>query len=267
MDFLKIEGKKFLVFGVANKKSVAYFISRTLEEAGAKVIFSVQTQDHKVKVQKLFPDSEIICCNVEDQSEIDLLPELIGKDTILDGIVHSIAFANYSNGFVPFHETLCKDFLQAVQISSFSLVQICNSLKNNLDPHASVVTISISTTRMASENYGYMAPVKAALESSLCFLVKSFSEFSQIRFNAVSAGLLKTSASAGIPNYIDSYIFAEKVIPRRKALDTQEVADTAVFLLSPRSSGITAQKIVVDAGMEINYFTKDIISSAVRDSK
>ena len=81
-----------------------------------------------------------------------------------------------------------------------------------------------------------------------------------MRFNAVSPGLLKTSASAGIPGYVDSYLFAEKVIPRGKAVSTQEVADAACFLLSPRSSGITAQKIVIDAGMAINYFDKSIVS-------
>ena len=85
-------------------------------------------------------------------------------------------------------------------------------LKDLLDPDASVVTISISTTRMASENYGYMAPIKAALDSSLAFLAKSFSRFSQVRFNAVAPGLLKTSASAGIPGYVDSYLYAEQVI-------------------------------------------------------
>ena len=116
---------------------------------------------------------------------------------------------------------------------------------------------------MASENYGYMAPIKAALNSSLCFLAKSFSSFSNVRFNAVAPGLLKTSASAGIPGYVDSYLFAEKVIPRKKALTTKEAADTAAFLLSPRSSGINGQVIVVDAGMEINYFDKEILKGAV----
>ncbi|MDG2221073.1 MAG: SDR family oxidoreductase, partial [Rubripirellula sp.] len=125
----------------------------------------------------------------------------------------------------------------------------------------SVVTIVISTTRMASESYGYMAPIKAALESSLAFLTKSFSRFSAVRFNSVSAGLLKTSASAGIPGYVDSYLYAEKVIPRHRAVQTDEVASTAAFLLSPRSSGITAQSIVVDAGMSINYFDADVISA------
>jgi enoyl-[acyl-carrier protein] reductase I len=84
-----------------------------------------------------------------------------------------------------------------------------------------------------------------------------------VRFNAVGASLLKTSASAGIPGYIDSYIFAEKVIPRKQALRTEEVANTAAFLLSERSSGINGQTIVVDAGMSSNYFDKEVISKAV----
>jgi len=108
-----------------------------------------------------------------------------------------------------------------------------------------------------------MAPVKAALESSLCFLAKSFSAFSEVRFNAVCPGLLKTSASAGIPGYVDSYLFAEKAILRKKALETREAADTAVFLLSPASSGITGQCLVVDAGMGMNYFDHEIIKKTV----
>ena len=109
-----------------------------------------------------------------------------------------------------------------------------------------------------------MAPVKAALDSSLAFLTKSFSRFSEVRFNAVAAGLLKTSASAGIPGYVDAFLFAERVIPRKRALSTDEVAHTAAFLLSPRSSGITAQSIVVDAGMSINYFDQELVSDAMR---
>jgi enoyl-[acyl-carrier protein] reductase I len=117
---------------------------------------------------------------------------------------------------------------------------------------------------MASENYGFMAPIKAALDSSLAFLAKSFSAFSRVRFNAVAPGLLKTSASAGIPGYVDSYLYAEQIIPRRQAVQTQEVADVAAFLLSPRSSGINAQSIVIDAGMSINYFDKQIVQRATR---
>ncbi|MFI4876066.1 MAG: SDR family oxidoreductase, partial [Blastopirellula sp. JB062] len=144
-------------------------------------------------------------------------------------------------------------------ISCFSLTALSNALKELFAPDASVVTISISTTRMASENYGFMAPIKAALDSSLAFLAKSFSQFSRVRFNAVGPSLLKTSASAGIPGYVDAYLFAEQAIPRKQALQTDEAANVAVFLLSPRSSGIQAQNLVVDAGMSINYFDRDII--------
>ncbi|MCA9208768.1 MAG: SDR family oxidoreductase, partial [Planctomycetales bacterium] len=142
---------------------------------------------------------------------------------------------------------------------------LSNALKELLEPDASVVAVSISTTRMASENYGFMAPIKAALDSSLAFLAKSFSQFSQVRFNAVAPGLLKTSASAGIPGYVESYLYAEQVIPRKQAVQTQEAANVAAFLLSPRSSGINAQSIVVDAGMSINYFDAEIVRRAMRE--
>ncbi|HBL45318.1 MAG TPA: enoyl-ACP reductase, partial [Planctomycetaceae bacterium] len=101
-----------------------------------------------------------------------------------------------------------------------------------------------------------------ALDSSICFLAKSFSNFSQVRFNAVCPGLLKTSASAGIPGYVDSYLFAEKATLRKSAVQTSEVANTVAFLLSPRSSGINSQGIVIDAGMGTNYFDKEIVSEA-----
>jgi enoyl-[acyl-carrier protein] reductase I len=163
----------------------------------------------------------------------------------------------------PFHETIKKDFLQAIDISCFSFIAIANHFKDLLDDDASLLTISISTTRMAAENYGYMGPVKAALESSLCFLAKSFSAFSNVRFNAVCPGLLKTSASAGIPGYIESYLYAEKATLRKRALKTSEVADTAAFLLSGRSSGINTQAIVIDAGMAVNYFDSAIVTKAI----
>jgi enoyl-[acyl-carrier protein] reductase I len=151
-----------------------------------------------------------------------------------------------------------------MDVSCFSLIALSRAMADLLDPDASVVTISISTTQMASESYGYMAPVKAALDSSLAFLAKSFSRFSRVRFNAVAPGLLKTSASAGIPGYVEAYLYAEGVIPRKRAVQTEEVAQVAAFLLSPHSSGINAQRIVVDAGMSVNYFDRDLIRRALR---
>jgi enoyl-[acyl-carrier protein] reductase I len=265
MDFLGIEGKTFLIFGVANKKSVAFAISQVLSEAGAKVVYVVQSQEIKESVSRILPGADIYMCNVEHEQEITKLAEDVSKTyPRLHGIVHSIAFANYGTRFKPFHEIRKNDFLQSVDISCYSLISIANAFKDLLDKNASVVTISISTTRMAAEPYGWMAPVKAALDSTLCFLAKSFSAFSQVRFNSVNASLLKTSASAGIPGYLDYYLFAEQLTLRKKALETREVANTVAFLLSDRSSGINAQGIVVDCGMSVNYFDKNIIDKAMK---
>lgn len=267
MDFLQLNNKRFLVFGVANKKSVAYQIAKMLLEENATVDFVVQNESVAKKVRELFPERNIFSCDVENDDEIKKLRTEIEKNIDLsvryDGLVHSIAFADYSDGIKPFHETSKRAFLQALDISCFSLISICREFAELLKTNASVVTISISTTQMASENYGFMAPIKAALDSSLAFLTKSFSQFSEIRFNAVAPSLLKTSASAGIPGYADSYLFAEQIIPRKRAISTEEAAAVAVFLLSPRSGGITAQKIIVDAGMGINYFDKEIIKKIV----
>jgi enoyl-[acyl-carrier protein] reductase I len=268
MDFLGLEKKRFVIFGLANKKSVACAIGRALVEAGAEVIHVVRSEERAINARKLFPASEVFICDVEDEANIirvrdEIAATLEGGTGMIDGIVHSIAFANYSDGMKPFHETVRADFLQAVNISCFSFISIANHFKRLLAVDGAMVTISISTTRMAAENYGYMAPIKAALDSSLCFLAKSFAEFSRVRFNAVAPGLLKTSASAGIPGYVDSYLFAEKAIPRKQALTTAEAADTAAFLLSQRASGINCQTIVVDGGMAVNYFDREIVSKTV----
>jgi len=265
MSFLDLEGKTFLVVGAAKKKSVATHIGKILTEQKARVIYSVRSEERKQSVSALVAPAPVFVCDVEKPEEIERLKkEVAGETDSLHGLVHSIAFANFAEGLKPFHETSKKDFLQCVDISCYSLINLSNVFKDLFDSNASIVTISISTTRMAAENYGYKGPAKAALDSSLCFLAKSFSAFSKVRFNSVNAGLLKSSASAGIPGYIDSYLHAEQSTLRKQALTTQEVANTAVFLLSERASGINAQGIVLDAGMSVNYFDKDIVRKSQR---
>jgi enoyl-[acyl-carrier protein] reductase I len=97
----------------------------------------------------------------------------------------------------------------------------------------------------------------------LVFLAKSFSRFSRVRFNAVAPGLLKTSASAGIPGYVDAYLYAEQATLRKQAVATSEVANVCAFLLSGRSSGINAQNLVIDAGMSVNYFDQELVRRAM----
>jgi enoyl-[acyl-carrier protein] reductase I len=264
MDYLDIAGKTFLVFGVANKKSIAFSTGQVLSEAKANVVYSVRSEDRKESVDKILPGADIYVCDVEREEEIKKLAEdIANKYPKLHGIVHSIAFANYEQGLRPFHETKRKDFLQSIDISCYSLIAIANEFRDLLDEKASVVAISISSTKIAAEPYGFMAPVKAALDSTICFLAKSFSSFSQVRFNSVNAGPLKTSASAGIPGSVNYYLYTEKLTLRKRLLTAQEVANAAVFLLSDRSSGINAQGLMVDAGMSINYFDKDIVKKAI----
>ncbi len=262
--FLGLEGKTFAIFGVSNKKSVGYHAGQVLANNGATVVYVVHTEERREGLRKRLPEAPIFVCDVAVPGEVDrVVSEIVAEHPAVHGFVHAIAFANYSEGPKAFHEVPRQDFLQAMQISCHSLLDIARALKPHLDPDGAVVTISISTTRMAAENYGYMAPVKAALDSSVVFLARSFATDTRVRFNSVAPGLLKTSSSAGIPGYVESYLFAEQVIPRKQGVRTEEVANTIAFLLSPVSTGINAQQLVVDAGMSINYFDRAVVKKVV----
>jgi enoyl-[acyl-carrier protein] reductase I len=268
-DFLQLSGKTILVFGVANRKSVAWHIAKTLEEQGARVIYSVRSETRKKSLETQLAGKPVFVCDVEHDGAVEKLATEVAAAGFapLQGIVHSIAFANYAEGFKAFYETKRADFLQATAISSFSLVEIARAFKPYLAKNASVVTIGISSLVVTPDNYGYMGPIKAALESASRFLAKSFGASSEVRFNVVGAGPLKTSASAGIPGYLESYLYAEKLTFRKRALSTAEVANTAVFLLSESSSGINGSTLTVDAGLGSNYFDQEIIRLAMRPER
>jgi enoyl-[acyl-carrier protein] reductase I len=266
MSYLALEGKVFLVFGVANRKSVAWFVARSLEAEGARVVYSVRSEARRKSLDAQLAGKPVLVCDVEEEGAVDRLAAAVAAagHAPLQGIVHSIAFANYRDGLKPFHATRRADYLQATAISSFSLVEIARAFKAHLAPDASVVALGISSLLVTPGNYGYMGPIKAALESSARFLAKSFSSDSEVRFNVIGSGPLKTSASAGIPGYLESYLYAEKMTHRKRALDTQEVADAVLFLLSGRSSGINGTTLVVDAGLGSNYFDAELIRLAMR---
>jgi enoyl-[acyl-carrier protein] reductase I len=204
-------------------------------------------------------------CDVEQAGAAERLAAEIGpRYGPLQGLVHSIAFARYAADFRSFSDTRREDFLQAMTVSCFSLVEIARAFRPHLARDASVVTMGISSLLVTPDNYGYMGPIKAALDSTVRFLAKSFSADTGVRFNVVGSGPLKTSASAGIPGYLESYLYAEKLTYRKRALETQEVANAAVFLLSGRSSGLNGTTLVVDAGLGSNYFDQEVIRLAMR---
>ncbi len=265
-DFLQLTGKTFLVLGVANRKSVAWFVAKSLEEQGARVIYGIRSEARKQALGTQLAGKSVFVCDVEQEGAAERLAAEVAAagHAPLHGLVHSIAFANYSEGFQPFHATKRKDFLQATAVSAFSLVELAHAFKPHFARDASVVTIGISSLLVTPDNYGYMGPIKAALESATRFLAKSFSTDSEVRFNVIGSGPLKTSASAGIPGYLESYLYAEKMTFRKRALGTAEVANVALFLLSERSSGVTGTTLVVDAGLGLNYFDQEIIRLAMR---
>ncbi len=270
-DFLQLSGKRILIFGVANRWSIAYHISRVLREAGAVCIYSVRDQHIADKVRAIIEPEEhahVFTCRVEEAGQLEALrDEVANRYGSIYGIVHSIAWADYPPGGRPFHETPKEAFFKSFDISCFSLVAIAHQFRELIDRHGSVVTLSIASPHMAAENYGLMAPIKAALEVSAVFLAKSFSRFSEVRFNVVAAGLVRTTAAAGIPGFMESYLYAEQVIPRRRALEAEEVANVVAFLLSPRSSGINGQRVVVDAGLGFNFFDDEIIRRVLAASR
>ncbi len=269
MSFLGLEGKTYLVFGVANRRSVAWAVGKSLEGEGASVVYSVRSDARRKSLETLLGSRPVHVCDVEQEGALNgLASELASAGRApLHGMVHSIAFANYSGGLQPFHATRRGDFLQAAAVSAFSLVEMARAFGPHLAADASVVAIGISSLLVTPDNYGYMGPIKAALDSSARFLAKSFSAHSEVRFNIVGSGPLKTSASAGIPGYLESYLFAEKLTFRKRNLETQEVANAVLFLLSKRSSGINGATLTVDAGLGCNMFDKDVIRLAMRPER
>ena len=134
MDFLRLEGKRILIFGVANRKSVAWHIAKTLTEVGAECVYVVQNETVRDSQQRLLGEADVHICDVEQADQITQLREnLAARYDCFHGLVHSLAFADYSDGMKPFHETPRKAFLQAVDISCYSLIAVSNALKDLLD--------------------------------------------------------------------------------------------------------------------------------------
>ena len=148
MDFLQLAGRYILVTGVANRKSVAWHTARVLQEAGANLLFAVRSASRAESVRKLFPNAPVFVCDVEHQDQINALQDSVAACTpVLHGLVHSIAFADYSAGWLPFHQTPRPAFLQAINVSCYSLIALSEAFRSVLDPQTgSVVTISISTS-------------------------------------------------------------------------------------------------------------------------
>ena len=247
-----LAGKKGVVLGVANKRSIAWSISQVASQNGAQLAFTYPGDKLKRKVESLTKTLPQECplypCDVTRDEDIEELGRSL-RETFgtLDFLVHSIAFADRNDLEGSFLNTSRQGYQLAQDVSSYSLTAVSRMAAPLMEKGGSIITMTYLGAERAVRNYNVMGVAKAALEASVRYLAAELGE-RQIRVNAVSAGPINTLAARGISGFTDILAHVAAVAPLRRNVDVEEVANTAVFLLSPLSSGITGETIYVDGG-------------------
>tara|TARA_A100001037_G_scaffold9512_1_gene9295 strand:- start:22428 stop:23204 length:777 start_codon:yes stop_codon:yes gene_type:complete len=252
---INLSKKTALVFGVANHRSIAWSIAKTLHSAGANLILAYQNERLKENLSKItegLPNVSLFECDVSSDENIEELYNQINKkfDSI-DYIVHSIAFANREDLSGEFINTPRKGFLTALEISAYSLIPVARLGSHLLEKNGgSIITMTFQASERVFPGYNVMATAKSALENSVKNLAYDLGK-KQIRINAISAGPLDTLSSRVISGYKDMKTYNANKAPLQRNITFEEVANTALFLCSDLSTGITGEIIHVDAGYNI----------------
>jgi len=256
-----LEGKTALILGVANRWSIAYAIARAFVREGAKVILTYQGDRQKQTVEELAAELKVhqtLACDVTQDTQIEALAsQLTSQGTVLNAVVHSIAFANKEDLSRPFVETSRAGFVLANDVSAYSLVAVARAMAPLMPPAdqggGSIMTLTYLGSTRVVENYNVMGVAKAALEASVRYLAADLGP-SNIRVNAISAGAVKTASARGIRDFSKMLEGGARIAPLRRNTDPAEVADAAVFLASDLGRGVTGNVLFVDAGMQIMGF-------------
>lgn len=252
---IDLRGKKALVTGIANNKSIAWGIAQQLHAAGAEIGVTYLPMNEKVegKVRKLTEPLEPTLFQQLDVSKPEDLDKLSSSISStwggIDIIVHCLAFANREDLEGSFSNTSKQGFDTALSISSYSLIDLVGKLRDQMNPNASVVTLSYLGSVKVVPNYNVMGVAKAALEASVRYLATELGP-DGIRVNAISAGPIRTLASSAIGGIMPMIKNVEANAPLRRTVTQVEVGNAAAFLLSGAASGITGQVLYVDAGYE-----------------
>ncbi len=251
-----LKGKKGVVMGLANKWSIAWGIAKCLSDAGAELTFTYQER-LKERVEKLAAELDVknlLECEVSDDESINKAFSQIGQSCggKLDFVIHSLAFAKKEELEGRYVDTSRDGFLLALNISAFSLAAVAKAAEPYLVANGggSIVTMSYLGGERVVPNYNVMGVAKAALENSVKYLAADLGP-SGIRVNAISAGPIKTLASSAVSGIQALISEMGEVAPLRHSTDPQEVGDTALFLVSDLSRGITGELIHVDSGFHI----------------
>jgi len=249
-----LENKVGMIFGVANKRSIAWACAAACAAQGAKMAFSYQGERLKENVEKLaaeLPDSLVVPCDVTDQATVEAAFDAVAKKYgRLDFIVHSIAFAPKEALEGEFVNTSRDAFRTALEISAFSLTQVAQAAMPLMTEGGSIVTMSYYGAEKVVPNYNVMGVAKAALESSTRYLAADLGK-SGIRVNAISAGPINTLSARGVKNMGSLLSYVGEKSPLKRNVTVAEVGNTALFLVSDLSSGITGETIYVDCGYNI----------------
>lgn len=253
---LDLTGKNALVTGIANNRSIAWGIAQQLHKAGANIgITYLPDEERRVKkiaelVEPVKP-SLFLPCNVQDDTQIqetfDTIKDKWGR---VDILIHCLAFANKEDLTGSFSDTSRDGFATALDVSTYSLVKLCGAAKPLMTEGGSVVTLTYLGGVRVIPNYNLMGIAKAGLEMSVRYLAADLGP-QNIRVNGISAGPIRTLASSAVGGILDMIRHVEEVAPLRRTVTQTEVGNTAAFLCSDLSSGITGQILYVDAGYEI----------------
>lgn len=254
---LNLSGKNALVTGIANNRSIAWGIAQQLHQAGANLGITY-LPDEKGRMEKKVAElveplnpSLFLPCNVQDEAQIqstfDTIREKWGR---LDILIHCLAFANKEDLSGDFSNTSRSGFNLALDVSAYSLIQLSGAAKPLMTEGGSIVTLTYLGGVRVVPNYNVMGIAKAALEMNVRYLAAELGP-QNIRVNGISAGPIRTLASSAVGGILDMIHHVEKVAPLRRTVTQTEVGNTAAFLCSDLSSGITGQIIYVDSGYEI----------------
>ena len=249
--------KTAVVFGLANKRSIAWAIAQKLQEAGWRLAITYQNERLEQEAKHLIADlpgaAGFMCDVGSDEQIAKLFDQLKESYGTLEGIVHSVAFAPAEELKGEFVNTSREGFRIAHDISVYSLVAVSRAAAPLMSEGGGIVTLSYFGAEKVVPRYNVMGVAKAALEASVRYLASDLGP-KKIRVNAISAGPIKTLAARGISNLGDMLKAHADKAPLRRNVDSGEVGSTAVFLLSPGGSGITGETIYVDCGYNIMGF-------------
>lgn len=252
-----LSGKTALVLGVANRWSLAFAIAQAFNREGARLILTYQGDRQKVTVEELGAElgaSQVLKCDVTQDSDLDALTgTLKEQNTILNTVVHSIAFANREDLSRRFVETSRAGYALAQDVSSYSLLAVARAteplMASKDEGGGSIMTLTYLGSVRVVQNYNVMGVAKAALEATVRYLASDLGP-SNIRVNAISSGPVKTASARAVSGF-SKMLGAASIAPLRRNTDPAEVADAAVFLASDLGRGLTGNVLYVDAGFHI----------------